>query len=125
MTANLTKLTKQLRCNLYVDFGDDLESAFNAMNVLATASKNPAAVYTAVYGIINTLCNVIEHEVEQETIILDPACAERGCCAHNHLVDHDGVLAIVIGEVNAQKQTEQGTTTTDTPETQEAHQPQC
>ena len=59
---NLKKLTKQLRCNLYSDFGTDLESAFNAMNVLATASKNPAAVYTAAYGIINTLCNVIDAE---------------------------------------------------------------
>ena len=66
MTANLKNLTKQLRCNLYVDFGDDLESAFNAMNVLATASKNPAAVYTAVYGIVNTLCNVIEEEVNAQ-----------------------------------------------------------
>ena len=67
MTDNLKNLAKQLRCGLYVDFGDDLESAFNAMNVLATASKNPAAVYTAVYGIINTLCNVIEEECNAQS----------------------------------------------------------
>ena len=102
MTDNLKNLAKQLRCNLYVDFGTDLESAFNAMNVLATASKNPAAVYTAVYGIINTLCNVIEGESQkQEVIHLDPACAERGCCCHDPRVDGAGVLAIVIGEVGA------------------------
>ena len=61
---NLRKLAKQMRCGLYVDFGTDLESAFNAMNIMATASNNPAAVYTAVYGVVNTLCNVIEQECE-------------------------------------------------------------
>lgn len=27
-----------------------------------------------------------------ETVILDRGCAERGCMAHNHLVDTDGVV---------------------------------
>lgn len=62
--TNLTNLTKQLRCNLYVDFGTDLESAFNAANILAGASREPAAVFTALYGVVNTLCNVIEAECE-------------------------------------------------------------
>ena len=59
---NLTKLAKQMRCGLYVDFGTDLESAFNAANILAGSSREPAAVFTALYGVINTLCNVIEQE---------------------------------------------------------------
>lgn len=59
---NLRKLAKQMRCGLYVDFGTDLESAFNAANILAGASREPAAVFTALYGVVNTLCNVIEQE---------------------------------------------------------------
>ena len=59
---NLRKLAKQMRCGLYVDFGTDLESAFNAANILAGASREPAAVFTALYGVVNTLCNVIEKE---------------------------------------------------------------
>ena len=59
---NLRKLAKQMRCGLYVDFGTDLESAFNAANILAGASREPAAVFTALYGVINTLCNVVEQE---------------------------------------------------------------
>ena len=66
MTANLKKLAKQMRCGLYVDFGTDLESAFNAANILAGASREPAAVFTALYGVINTLCNVIEEEVNAQ-----------------------------------------------------------
>jgi hypothetical protein len=63
---NLTKLAKQLRCNLYVDFGTDLESAFNAANILAGASREPAAVFTALYGVVNTLCNIIEEEANAQ-----------------------------------------------------------
>ena len=63
---NLRKLAKQMRCGLYVDFGTDLESAFNAANILAGASREPAAVFTALYGVINTLCNVIEEEVNAQ-----------------------------------------------------------
>ena len=63
---NLKKLTKQLRCGLYVDYGTDLESAFNAANILAGASREPAAVFTALYGVINTLCNVIEEEANAQ-----------------------------------------------------------
>jgi hypothetical protein len=59
---NLKKLAAQLRCGLYVDYGADLEAAFAAANVLATSSKEPAAVYTALFGVVNTLCNVIEQE---------------------------------------------------------------
>ena len=62
MMENLRKLAKQMRCGLYVDFGTDLESAFNAANILAGSSREPAAVFTALYGVINTLCNVIEQE---------------------------------------------------------------
>ena len=65
--TNLKKLAKQMRCGLYVDFGTDLEAAFNAANIMATASGNPAATYTALYGVINTLCNVIEAEVRSVT----------------------------------------------------------
>ena len=61
---NLRKLAKQMRCGLYVDFGTDLESAFNAANILAGASREPAAVFTALYGVVNTLCNVIEQELK-------------------------------------------------------------
>ena len=61
---NLTKLAKQMRCGLYVDYGTDLESAFNAANILAGSSREPAAVFTALYGVINTLCNVIEQELK-------------------------------------------------------------
>ena len=64
---NLKKLAKQLRCGLYVDFGTDLEAAFNAMNIMASASDNPLATYTAVYAVLNTLCNVIEAEVTSVT----------------------------------------------------------
>ena len=67
MTDNLKKLAKQMRCGLYVDFGTDLESAFNAANILAGASREPAAVFTALYGVINTLCNVIEEEVNAQS----------------------------------------------------------
>lgn len=63
MTTKLKELAKQMRCGLYVDYGTDLQTAFEAVNVWATASKEPAAVYTAVYGVINTLCNIIEEEV--------------------------------------------------------------
>ena len=61
---NLKKLAKQMRCGLYVDYGTDLESAFNAANILAGSSREPAAVFTALYGVINTLCNVIDVEVD-------------------------------------------------------------
>lgn len=57
--------TKSVRCKLYVDYGEDLEAAFNAANVLATASKEPAAVFTAMYGVVNTLCNVIDAKVDK------------------------------------------------------------
>ena len=63
---NLKKLAKQMRCGLYVDYGTDLESAFNAANILAGASREPAAVFTALYGVINTLCNVIEAEANAQ-----------------------------------------------------------
>lgn len=63
---NIKKLAKQLRCGLYVDYGTDLEAAFAAANVLATSSKEPAAVYTALFGVLNTLCNVIEADNEEE-----------------------------------------------------------
>lgn len=105
--TNLKELTRALRCGIYVDYGTDLQTAFDAANCYATNTKDPAIFYTALFGVVNTLCNVIDEEIEQETIILDPACAERGCCAHNHLVDPDGVLAVVVGEVNAQEQAEQ------------------
>ena len=64
---NFRKLAKQMRCGLYVDFGTDLESAFNAANILAGASREPAAVFTALYGVVNTLCNVIDAEVTDVT----------------------------------------------------------
>jgi len=64
--TKLKDLAKQMRCGLYVDFGTDLESAFNAANILAGASREPAAVFTALYGVINTLCNVIEEEVNAQ-----------------------------------------------------------
>ena len=64
--TKLKELAKQLRCGLYVDYGTDLEAAFAAANVLATSSKEPAAVYTALFGVVNTLCNVIEAENEEE-----------------------------------------------------------
>lgn len=66
MMENIKKLAKQLRCGLYVDYGTDLEAAFAAANVLATSSKEPAAVYTALFGVLNTLCNVIEADNEEE-----------------------------------------------------------
>ena len=64
---NLKKLAKQMKCGLYVDYGTDLEAAFNAANILAGASREPAAVFTALYGVINTLCNVIEEEVNAQS----------------------------------------------------------
>jgi hypothetical protein len=63
---NLKQLAKQLRCGLYVDYGTDLQAAFDAANLLAGASREPAAVYTALFGVVNTLCNVIEAENEEE-----------------------------------------------------------
>ena len=63
---NLKKLAKQMRCGLYVDFGTDLESSFTAANILAGASREPAAVFSALYGVINTLCNVIEEEANAQ-----------------------------------------------------------
>lgn len=59
---NLKKLAQQLRCGLYVDYGTDLETAFDAANCYATTTKDPAIFYTALFGVINTLCNVIEAE---------------------------------------------------------------
>lgn len=76
---NLTKLAASMRCRLYVDFGTDLEAAFNAANILAGASREPAAVFTALYGVINTLCNVIEQEansVREEEARRDALIAE-------------------------------------------------
>ena len=59
---NLRKLAKQMRCGLYVDYGTDLESAFNAAQCYAANTKDPLIFFTALYGVINTLCNVIEQE---------------------------------------------------------------
>ena len=73
---NLKQLTKQMRCGLYVDFGTDLESAFNAANILAGSSREPAAVFTALYGVINTLCNVIEQECEASNNVRDALIKE-------------------------------------------------
>jgi hypothetical protein len=66
MTDKIKQLAKQMRCGLYVDYGTDLESAFNAANIIATSSKEPAAVFTALFGVVNTLCNIIEEEASEE-----------------------------------------------------------
>jgi len=64
---NLKKLTKQLRCGLYVDYGTDLESAFAAAQCYAANTKDPLIFFTALFGVINTLCNVIDVEVTDVT----------------------------------------------------------
>ena len=64
--VRITELAKQMRCGLYVDYGVDLETAFHAANALAAASREPAAVFTALYGVVNTLCNVIEEEANEK-----------------------------------------------------------
>ena len=98
--VRITELAKQLRCGLYVDYGTDLESAFNAANILAGSSREPAAVFTALYGVINTLCNVIEEE-----------CKDRKPAAYNYegvllfpdeLTDwmRDGATALYEGKPN-------------------------
>lgn len=64
---NLKKLTKQLRCGLYVDYGTDLQTAFDAAQCYAANTKDPLIFFTALYGVINTLCNVIDAEVTDVT----------------------------------------------------------
>ena len=64
--TKLKELASQMKCGLYVDYGTDLQAAFDAMCAIAGASREPAAVFTAAYGVINTLCNVIEAENEEE-----------------------------------------------------------
>ena len=59
---NLTELAKQLRCGLYVDYGTDLQTAFDAANCYATNTKDPLIFYTALFGVVNTLCNIILEE---------------------------------------------------------------
>lgn len=65
--TKLKDLAKQMRCGLYVDYGTDLQTAFDAANCYATSTKDPAIFYTALYGVINTLCNVIEEEVNAQS----------------------------------------------------------
>jgi len=64
--TDLKKLAKQMRCGLYVDYGTDIATAFDAMCEIATTSREPAAVFTAAYGVINTLANIIEKEAHEE-----------------------------------------------------------
>ena len=63
---NLKQLTKQLRCGLYVDYGTDLQTAFDAAQCYAANTKDPLIFFTALYGVINTLCNVIEEEANAQ-----------------------------------------------------------
>jgi hypothetical protein len=64
--TDLKELAKQMRCGLYVDYGTDIATAFHAMCEIATTSREPAAVFTAAYGVINTLANIIENSDAQE-----------------------------------------------------------
>lgn len=63
---NLKRLAAQMKCGLYADCGTDMQAAFDGMCAIAASSREPQAVFTAAYLIINTLCNVIEAENEEE-----------------------------------------------------------
>ena len=65
--TNLKELTRSLRCGIYVDYGTDLQTAFDAANCYATNTKDPAIFYTALFGVVNTLCNVIDEELNAQS----------------------------------------------------------
>ena len=64
--TDLKELAKQMRCGLYVDYGTDLAAAFESAIVIAGASREPMAVFTALYGVVNTLSNILEKEADEK-----------------------------------------------------------
>ena len=64
--TNLKELTRALRCGIYVDYGTDLQTAFDAANCYATSTKDAAIFYTVLFGVVNTICNVIDEELNAQ-----------------------------------------------------------
>jgi hypothetical protein len=57
---------------------------------------NAAIIYHASGQLRFRLNEVLNKHFSDEILTFDPGCFERGCCAHNSIVDKDGISAVVL-----------------------------
>lgn len=57
-------LVMALKNPMFADKGTDLQAAYDYVDMVARASENPVAVWTAVQVVVNTVANCVEAAYE-------------------------------------------------------------